>query len=95
MKQLRGRVAVVTGAGSGIGRATSIALARQGCRVAVVDINQSAAEDTARLVRAHGGGGVSVHVVDVRDAEAVTALAADVAAAARIVATDPIPNRKT
>ncbi|MCB1041008.1 MAG: SDR family NAD(P)-dependent oxidoreductase, partial [Acidimicrobiales bacterium] len=37
MEQLQGRVAVVTGAGSGIGRATSVALAARGCRLALVD----------------------------------------------------------
>lgn len=73
MRRLEGRVAVVTGAGSGIGRATSLALAARGCHVAVVDIDSNSAEETARLVRALGPR-ASVHVVDLRDERAVAAL---------------------
>src|SRR3954452_4608704 len=45
-----GKVAVVTGAGSGIGRATAIALAEQGARVAIVDRDEAAASETAHFI---------------------------------------------
>jgi len=50
-----GRVALVTGAGSGIGRATALAFARVGACVAVADINLSGAEQTVEQIRAAGG----------------------------------------
>lgn len=74
MQHLEGRVAAVTGAGSGIGRAISVALAARGMAVAVADVDPVGAEATAALVRA-AGGEASVHLVDVTDAEAVSAWA--------------------
>ena len=47
MKHLKNKVAVVTGAGSGIGQATAIALAKEGCHLALADINQAGMEATA------------------------------------------------
>ena len=47
MKSLKGKLAVVTGAGSGIGRALALNLAQRGCRVAASDINREAARITA------------------------------------------------
>lgn len=73
MKNFSDRVAVVTGAGSGIGRATSEALARRGCHLAIIDVSEEALAETARLIEAHGRA-VSTHVVDVRDADAMAAL---------------------
>lgn len=78
MKRLDGRVAVITGAGSGIGRATSIALAERGCSVAVVDVQPDGAEETAELVRALGTQ-ASVHLADVREPERMDELPAEVA----------------
>lgn len=54
MNDFRDKVAVVTGAGSGIGRATALALARAGGRVAVTDVQQESAEDTAARIRDSG-----------------------------------------
>ncbi len=66
MQKLNGCVAVITGAASGIGRATSIALAGRGCSIALVDIDPQGLEECAELVRA-AGTTASVHVADVAD----------------------------
>jgi 3-oxoacyl-[acyl-carrier protein] reductase len=63
---LNGKVAVVTGGGSGIGEATCVRLAADGARVAVLDIDEGAAELTAKLA----GEGLAV-VCDVTDSAAV------------------------
>lgn len=80
MKQLAGRVAVVTGAGSGIGRATSLRLAAAGCELALVDINQHGVEETAALVR-QAGRTASTHIVDVSNKQHMQALPSAVLAA--------------
>ncbi len=69
-----GRVAVVTGAGSGIGRAIALALARGGAEVHVADVDaERATAVTGEIVTS--GGRATAHVVDVTDAQAVEALA--------------------
>ena len=52
---LKNKVAIVTGASSGIGRATALVLAREGARVVVSDLNAPQGEETAALIRAQGG----------------------------------------
>ena len=84
VKTLQDRVAVVTGAGGGIGRATSLALAGRGCHVAVVDVRVEAAEETAVMIERLGRR-ATVHMVDVRDADAMGVLADDVRDALRRV----------
>ena len=59
---LDGAVAVLTGAGSGVGRATALSLAGRGTRVAVSDLDGDRAEETASLVAADGGEAVGVPV---------------------------------
>ena len=72
--QLAGRVTVVTGAGSGIGRAIALRLGRGGAIVHVADIDELRAATVRDEVEAAGGRAVA-HVVDVTDAAAVEALA--------------------
>ena len=67
------RTAVVTGAGSGVGRATALALAAQGWRVAILGRRREALEQTAQLV-APGGPPIEIHPVDIGDEPAVAAV---------------------
>ncbi|HET9476982.1 MAG TPA: SDR family oxidoreductase, partial [Dehalococcoidia bacterium] len=77
MYELAGKVAVVTGGGSGIGRATSLALAAAGVSVVVADIDPAAGEETVALVAAAGGAAaiVPTDVTKWEDIERMVALA--------------------
>lgn len=70
--QLQGKVAVVTGAGSGIGRAVAQALAQRGCHLALADRNQEGLAETAALPELNSVK-VSLHTLDVADRDAVAA----------------------
>ncbi|MDB5792764.1 MAG: acetoin dehydrogenase [Massilia sp.] len=77
---LMNRVAVITGAGGGIGRATALSLARRGCHLALADIDPAGLRDTACMLGSFGVR-VTSHVLDVADREAVRALPGEVHAA--------------
>ena len=55
---MKGRVALVTGAGSGIGRATSLVFAREGAKVMAVDLAEGPMQETVNLISKRGRGGV-------------------------------------
>lgn len=75
MGRLQGKIAIITGAASGIGAATARLFARQGARVVVADLRQSAAEATADEIRAEGNQALALGV-DVSVAEQAQALVA-------------------
>jgi len=75
---LRGKVAVVTGAGSGIGRALADSLAGRGCRLALIDIREEGLRETVELLPS--GVVASRYVADVSDPDAVAELPARVLA---------------
>jgi NAD(P)-dependent dehydrogenase (short-subunit alcohol dehydrogenase family) len=69
MARLAGKVAFITGAGTGIGRATAVLFARQGARVAIAEIDAVAGEETAHLA---GNGAIAIRT-DVTDEACVQA----------------------
>ena len=75
---IRGRVAVVTGGGSGLGAAISLGFGQAGAKVVVADINDDGAASTAKLVASDGGDARTLHL-DVVDRRAVEAAADQVA----------------
>ena len=78
---LKGGVAVITGAASGIGRALALRLASEKMSLALADVNQAALEETARQVADHAPDkklAVSTHVVDVSNARHMEQFASDV-----------------
>lgn len=80
MTEIRGKVAVITGAASGIGRATAVALAREGARVAAVDLDRAGLAETASRVAAVGGQ-ATTYLVDVASRDAVYAFAQEIESA--------------
>jgi NADP-dependent 3-hydroxy acid dehydrogenase YdfG len=73
MKQIEGRVAVVTGAGSGIGQAVCLELARRGADIALVDIDEARLSEVKTAIEAIGRN-ASQHVVDVSSKQQMAAL---------------------
>lgn len=67
---LASKVAVITGAGAGVGRAATLLFTRHGARVLALDINEAEAEESAQLARDEGGTAIARRI-DVRDAAAL------------------------
>ena len=57
--RLENKAAIVTGSGSGIGRATAIRLAKEGAAVVVCDVNQLGMDETVSLITAQGGNAIA------------------------------------
>jgi len=76
---IAGKVALVTGAGSGIGRASAVRLAREGASVVAVDVNEAGARETVAQIEAAGGraAGVRADVTREEDVRAMVAFAED------------------
>ena len=79
MKDFSGKTAVITGAGSGMGRYLAVLLAKAGANVAICDINEETLNGTAAMVRQYNVP-VSTHIVDMGDMERIEALPEEVLA---------------
>ena len=71
--RLKGKVALITGGGSGMGRAASLLFAREGAKVAAIDVNEASAAETARMIKAEGGEAISLRA-DVSNSEDARAM---------------------
>ena len=80
MGLVAGKVALVTGAGAGIGRAAALKFAEEGAKVVVSDVNSNEGNETVALIRQATGDAVFIRA-DVTKAEAVEALIASAVAA--------------
>ncbi len=72
MGRLSGKVALITGAGAGIGRETALLFAQEGARVAFIDRNAKGGHETEKLLKAQGGEGLFIEA-DVTQSEQVQA----------------------
>ena len=81
---LAGKVAFVTGAASGIGRAAALAFARQGANVVGADVSEQGNQETARMVEKEGGRALAVRCDVTRADDVKAALAKTVAAFGRL-----------
>ena len=75
MGMLDDKRAVVMGAGSGVGRATSLRFAEEGARVVCADINEEGAKETVRLIEAAGGTAIAVRTDVAKEADVKAAIA--------------------
>jgi NAD(P)-dependent dehydrogenase (short-subunit alcohol dehydrogenase family) len=81
---LAGKAALVTGGASGIGRATSLAMAREGARVAVADRTEERAAETVALINAGGGQAIAIGGDVANEDDVVAMVARTVAAFGRL-----------
>jgi len=84
MKRLEGKAALITGAGSGMGRLASVAFAREGARIVVTDVVEGAGQETVAQVRAAGGEAIFVRTDVASEADVVAAVRAGEGAFGRI-----------
>src|SRR4051794_16606205 len=75
---LEGRRALVTGAASGIGRATALRMAQKGARVALVDVDEKGAAEATEEIRADGGSAIAIRADVSDEAEVLGAVSAAV-----------------
>ena len=80
MGRLQEKVAIVTGAGQGLGRSTALRFASEGAKVVVADMNRETAHDTVKTINSSGGEATAV-VVDVSVAQDAERMVADTLAA--------------
>jgi NAD(P)-dependent dehydrogenase (short-subunit alcohol dehydrogenase family) len=73
--RLEGKVAIITGAASGIGRATALLFSQEGAKLALADVNEDALKETVEQVKA-GGGDAVMQITNVADEEEVKKLVA-------------------
>ncbi|XP_070498293.1 estradiol 17-beta-dehydrogenase 11-like [Chironomus tepperi] len=76
-KSVKGKLALITGAGSGLGKAMALKLASLGCNIAIADINKSAAEEAAKEVQVFGVKS-KAYQVDVTKADQIIQLRSDI-----------------
>jgi 3-oxoacyl-[acyl-carrier protein] reductase len=96
--KLKDRVALITGAGSGIGQATALLFAREGARVAVVDVREEAAKATAQEIERAGGQALALRADVSRAADNQAAVEQTVARWGRLdifYANAGVPERPT
>jgi len=79
-----GKVAFVTGAASGIGRAAALAFAREGARIGVADVSEQGNQETAHMIEAQGGRALDVRCDVTRAQDVKTALDKTVEAFGRL-----------
>lgn len=70
MLDLKNKTAVITGGGNGIGRATAIVFARQNANVHIIDVNESAALETVKMIEANGNKAL-IHICDVTQQKSI------------------------
>jgi NAD(P)-dependent dehydrogenase (short-subunit alcohol dehydrogenase family) len=76
--RLADKVAMITGAGSGLGRESALLFSREGARIAVTDISEARAKETAALVQAQGGDAIAIKADVTVEAEVAAAVDATV-----------------
>jgi NAD(P)-dependent dehydrogenase (short-subunit alcohol dehydrogenase family) len=81
---LEGKTALITGGGSGIGRAAAVAMSREGARVAVADITEEAAANTVALINRAGGQAIAIGGDVAKEADVAALVARTVAAFGRL-----------
>lgn len=92
-----GKVAFVTGAASGIGRATALAFAREGASVLVADVSEQGNEETARMIEKEGGRAIAVRcdVTQAKDVKAALAKAIETFGGWTSPLTTPVSSRRS